>query len=90
MIKWNKDVKNGLVFAKWTVCPYCNAVYPDVITLSDTHEIYLLDTDEDGWPSQYGVRLVPALIKLENGVVVKKIEGVLSREQVREFIKENS
>ncbi len=90
MKKWNNEFKNGILFATWDACSYCKIVEPAIEKISKTVTITELRTERDGWPAWYGVELVPSLMLVENGTVIDKIEGILSVEDVENFVKKVS
>lgn len=86
MILKYEDKKDGFVFFTWSLCRFCKLVEPTIMELSKEYNIQYYLVDEHGWPDQFNIDLVPALFEFKDGKVVKRINGVLSNEQVREFI----
>lgn len=83
--KWNNN-KDGIVYFTWSLCRYCKIVEPTIMELSKEHDIIYYLTDDHGWPSQFNVELVPALIEFKDGEIVRKISGILTTEDVTNFI----
>jgi len=70
--------------AAW--CGPCKTLGPIMESLSGQINYQKIDVDKDQDQSiKYGVRNIPALILIENGVVKDKKVGVLSKDQILNF-----
>ena len=73
--------------ASW--CQPCKALAGNMkhVDLGDV-EVKEIDIDENFEEAkQYGIRGVPTLVLVENGVEVKRTSGVLMADKIEEFIK---
>ena len=79
-------------FATW--CGPCRMQTPILERvkeqLGESVDIYKLDVDECSYIAKnYGVMSIPTLILFKNGVEVDRNVGLLSQEQVVEFLERN-
>jgi len=73
--------------ASW--CQPCKALAGNMkyVDFGDV-EVKEIDIDENFEEAkQYGIRGVPTLVLIENGVEVKRTSGVLMADKIEEFIK---
>ena len=94
---FDKEIKKDKLvlvdfFATW--CGPCRMQTPILERvkeqLGESVDIYKLDVDECSYIAKnYGVMSIPTLILFKNGVEVDRNVGLLSQEQVVEFLERN-
>lgn len=84
-----KDTKGKILVkfgAKW--CAPCKAMSPILQEASDEgYQVFDLDIDDDmSLTTKYGIRSVPTFLVFENGEVLDKKIGLISKKEVIELL----
>ena len=90
---FSEVIKNGKVvidcYAPW--CGPCRMLSPIIDELSKeitNYSFYKLNVDNAEEVSrQYGIMSIPALLIIENGVLIQKLVGFKSKEELLEILK---
>jgi thioredoxin 1 len=94
MIKFDKSVLESntgkilvKVGAKW--CGPCNSMIPVLEEASEEgYRIYDLDIDDDlTVATEFGIRSVPTFLLFEDGELIKKKTGLMSKNQIVDLLK---
>ena len=93
--EFDNEIKSGVVFVDFyaTWCGPCKMLSPIVDEVSNEIEdvkFLKVDVDESGdIASKYGIMSIPTLIIFKEGNIVSKHTGLLSKNDLINFINEN-
>ena len=85
---FKEEIKNGLVLVDW--CGPCKMMGKVLEEIEKDYEILKVNTDHHPSLSvSYGVMSIPTLILFKNGVEIKKQVGLMSKEELLSWLKED-
>lgn len=86
---FDSETVNGVVlvdfYADW--CPPCRAMTPVVEDLAQTYSAYKVNIDDSPEIAQkYNIAAIPTFIVLNNGIEVERIQGVISKQNLKDIL----